>query len=832
MSLASRFSSLAVRLRGLSKSYGPITALQEVDLDLAVGEIHAIIGENGAGKSTLINILAGVETADTGSILLRSEDAELSLTQQSFSSSEIVCIPQEILLFQSLSIVENAFSVGQLPTRSGLISWREAARGASEILENFSRQLPIQRPVHTLSVPNQAMLQVSAHLGGIPLMIALDEPTAALGDAEVTRLFTILRELKEKGVCVLYVSHRLPEVLSIADRVTVLRNGEVIWTRQVSGLDEEQLIRGMIGQLKVTGERCGSRDRRGASLLEVKGLKLLNDFEVSFELHRGEVLGVCGGVGSGRAQLVNDLVGLGEESAQMVFRDSNLKVRSPQDLWRSDISYVPGERRSQGIFPGRSVRENLLMASLPKVASRKGIDRQAEQCLATELMQKFGIVAPSSESRIEELSGGNQQKVLLARALSCNPSVLIADEPTRGVDVTSRAQIHEQLRQVARSGNGVIVSSSDLPELMHLCHRILVLKDGSQPQIVSTEDSTLEELVAVSIPNSQLAVKTNSQPANFSSLVSRWWAWAVDWAGREMILFFSILLLALATSFQSPDLMTSGFWVSWLSASVPLVIAAAGMTTLMTNGGIDLSVGSMLAITAVVWVYGEEMTGSIGIGIGLAILAGCFLGISNGLLSRIFKLPAVVTTLATMTIMRGLFLTWTGGDWLALPEIATALARQGPIGLPWTVWISLVAIVSLGIYFHGTVPGRTLVAVGDSLSAARQYNLSVGTSRLTSFAVLGACTGLASVLHTCFYGRVQNNTGVGYELNVIAAAVIGGVAIGGGRGTILGATLGGLFLGLLSQVRPIWGFQERWQLIGVGAIMVLVIGLERLFNRE
>lgn len=830
--MVSRLSSLAVRLRGISKFYGPITALQEVDLDLAAGEIHAIIGENGAGKSTLINILAGVETADTGSILLRSENTELSLAEQSFSSSEIVCIPQEILLFQSLSIIENAFSVGQLPTRGGLISWREAARGTSEILETFRCQLPIQRPVHTLSAPNQAMLQVSAHLDGIPLMIALDEPTAALGDSEVTRLFAILRDLKEKKVCVLYVSHHLSEVLSIADRVTVLRNGKVVWTKQVSGLDEERLIRGMVGHVKVIGERRGSRDSRGAPLLQVKNLKLLNDCEVSFELHRGEVLGICGGVGSGRNQLVNYLVGLGEGSGQMLFRASNLKVRSPQDLWRSNIAYVPGERRSQGIFPGRSVRENLLMASLSKVASRKGIDRRSEQVLATELIQRFGIVTPSSESSIEELSGGNQQKVLLARALSCNPSVLIAEEPTRGVDVASRAQVHEQLRQVARSENGIIVSSSDLTELMHLCDRILVLKDGSPPQIVATEDSTLEELVSVSIPNSQLTVNTKSQPANFSSLVSRGWTWAVDWAGREMILLVSILLLALATSFRSPDLMTLGFWVSWLSASVPLVIAAAGMTTLMTNGGIDLSVGSMLAITAVVWVYGEEVTGSIAIGIGLAILTGCFLGISNGILSRIFKLPAVVTTLATMTIMRGLFLTWTGGDWLALPEIATALARQGPMGLPWTVWMSLVAIVFLSIYFHGTVSGRTLVAVGDSPSAARQYNLSVGISRLTGFALLGACTGLASVLHTCFYGRVQNNTGVGYELNVIAAAVIGGVAIGGGRGTILGATLGGLFLGLLSQVRPIWGFQERWQLIGVGAIMVLVTGLERLFNRK
>ena len=467
-------------VRRLGKTYG-VPVLSEVDLDLRRGEVHALVGENGAGKSTLSRILAGLTRADQGEMTL----AGATYAPRNKRAAELAgvrIVLQELNLLGSLTVAENLF-LGALPHRWGWIDRHRLEERARSVLSSLGvGDLEPGRRVGTLGIGHQQMVAIAAGLTGPCALLILDEPTAALTGPETERLFAQIDRLRREGTSVLYISHRLEEVLRISDRVTVLRDGRLIATRPAIGLSADELIRLMVGR---SIETAAHRPRRqvGGPALTVEGLRRDPAVkEVSFAVHRGEILGISGLMGSGRTETVRAIFGADRPDEGRVCLGPErrpVNFRSPRAAVRAGVALLTEDRKAQGLLLPWSIRANLSLFSLPQLSGAGGwIDRRQEQESAAEWARSLGVRCRSHEQPVGELSGGNQQKVVMARWLARRCEVLLFDEPTRGIDVGARAEIYRLLEELAGQGKAIVLVSSDLRELMELCDRIVVMSAG------------------------------------------------------------------------------------------------------------------------------------------------------------------------------------------------------------------------------------------------------------------------------------------------------------------------------------------------------------------
>ncbi len=809
-------------LRAIRKSYGAVRALRGVALDLQPGTIHALVGENGAGKSTLLRILSGKERPDEGELIFAPGLGR--------GDWDVRCIPQELQLFDQLSVGENCFLVDRLPSRAGWVNWTETRTRAVERLRGFGQSIDPRTPLHRLSVAEQALLQIAAFFDADPGVLALDEPTALLGDHEARHLFELLHELRRRGSAILYVSHLLPEIRALADRITVLRDGEIVWTRPAP-VAEEEIVEAMIGRrLETYLPRAAEPGHE--PLLQVQGL---SDPEgrfrdIDLEIRSGEVLGIYGIIGSGSSQLLRALAGLRPCRGQIRIGDRDLAEPGPEGLRR--IALLPGDRLREGNLKGRRLQENLTISWLARLGSHWRFDPRGDRLRAEGLCRRLEIVSPDLDTPVDYLSGGNQQKALLARVLAAEPAVLLLEEPTRGVDVRSKAEIHRWICQLAESGKAVLLSSSDLPEVVGLSHRVVTLREGSLSGCWPAAKVDPEEVSRQAMPAGKVRERAGDidvrdrGPAPIPDFLA-----GRDWIFREAALAALIAAILLLTQWRLPGSIDAGFWSGWAAAAAPLAVISAGMTLLIAAGAIDLSVGSVLALAAASWAVLAGTGVSPLAALAAPVSLGAALGALNGALCALARLSPIIATLATMAVWRGVFLLSTGGRWIEIPEPGRELARAGLGAIPGTAWLAAAALLVAWLFLEHRVEGRRLLAAGNNPLAAAWHGIRVDRSLFLAFTSLGALAGLGAVLHASRYGHVQNNTGVGFELQAIAAAVIGGARIGGGRGTIVGALLGGLFVSLLGEVRAIWGVHERWQLMIVGTLMLAVILLEPFFLR-
>lgn len=466
--------------RGLGKAYG-VPVLSEVDLDLRRGEVHALVGENGAGKSTLSRILAGLTRPDQGTMTLAGT-AYTPHNKRAAEQAGVRIVLQELNLLGSLTVAENLF-LDALPHRWGWIDRPLLERQARSVLASLGLgDLDPGRRVGTLGIGHQQMVAIAAGLTGPCALLILDEPTAALTGPETERLFTQIDRLRREGTCVLYISHRLEEVLRISDRVTVLRDGRMIATRPAAGLSADELIRLMVGR-SIETATMRARRKVGVPALTVEGLRrepVVKD--VSFAVNRGEILGLSGLMGSGRTETVRAIfgadrldagqIGLGPERQPVTFG-------SPRAAVRAGVALLTEDRKVQGLLLPWPIRANLSLFSLPQLSRRWGwVDGRQEQERTSEWARALGVRCQSFEQPVGELSGGNQQKVVMARWLARHCEVFLFDEPTRGIDVGARAEIYRLLDELADQGKAIVVVSSDLRELMELCDRIVVISAG------------------------------------------------------------------------------------------------------------------------------------------------------------------------------------------------------------------------------------------------------------------------------------------------------------------------------------------------------------------
>ncbi|MDW5596322.1 sugar ABC transporter ATP-binding protein [Conexibacter stalactiti] len=477
MSGAERVAQPLVRLRGIDKSFPGVRALDGVDLTIMPGEVHALTGENGSGKSTLAKVLAGVVQPDGGTIEIDGTRCTIASPAAALKRG-IVLISQELTLAPTLSVAENVY-LGRLPrTRLGFVDWRAVHRHARDVLDRLDVHVDTRRPVGELSVELQQEVEIARAMSSPARLLILDEATSSLSEAATTRLLQLVKQRRDEGVAVVTISHRMPELYEVASIATVLRDGKRVDSVPLPQTPEQQLVRLMVG--RELGDYYGKREiARGEVVLELENLAS-NDGKLkptSLRLRRGEILGIAGLVGSGKAELAHALGGAIPSSGSVRVAGREVSLRDPRAALAGGIGFVPDDRKRAALLPTRSVAENFSIAWGD--LSRGGLlDVRAERRRVREAIDRYGVVTASSQHLITTLSGGNQQKVVLGRVFALGPDVLVLGEPTRGIDVGAKAEVYRLMQEATEAGAGVLVVSSELPELLGIADRILVFFGG------------------------------------------------------------------------------------------------------------------------------------------------------------------------------------------------------------------------------------------------------------------------------------------------------------------------------------------------------------------
>lgn len=496
-------------VRHASKRYGGVPALIDAEIDVFPGEVHALMGENGAGKSTLIRLLAGVTAADKLDVAMRDRPVKITSPHAAFSYG-LRFIHQELNIVPGLSVAENIFLGQPYPRRFRmLVDWPTLNDRARAVLARLAvSHIPPTVKVSRLSPGDRMLVKIASAMTGVinsgglsdALVYVMDEPTAALSRLETERLFAVIASLQNSGAGILYVSHRMDEIFAIADRVTVMRDGRVIATTSISETSPNEIIQQMTGRALDQTYPERTRGRRESVALEVRSLHTRVLADISFDLHEGEILGVAGLTGAGRSELLRALMGIDRPTrGTVMLHGKRNRLRSPVAMWRGGLAFTPEERRAQGVFLSRSVRDNV---ALPH-SRGLFLSRRRESRQAAHLGRAVRLKTTGTHQRVRQLSGGNQQKVLFARAIAGNPRLLLLDEPTRGVDMGAKYDIYALIREAADAGKGVLLISSELGELIGLCDRILIMHEGKLANIVTTDGLTQAKLLALCYGDSQ-----------------------------------------------------------------------------------------------------------------------------------------------------------------------------------------------------------------------------------------------------------------------------------------------------------------------------------------
>jgi ABC-type sugar transport system ATPase subunit len=485
-----------IAVEQLSKSFPGTQALDRLTLDLHPGEIHAIVGENGAGKSTLLMLLAGAYQPDSGRIVVRGEEVAFGGPQDAIAAG-IGTVFQELSLVGGLSVAENVY-VGRAPTRGpGLIDNREMRRRTAAVLGRLGSSLRPEASIASLGTGERQIVEIAKALSLDARVLLLDEPTSALTVEEADAALSLLRRLRDDGMAIAFISHRLPEVFQIADRITVLRDGALVESTPRAETDPDRVVKSMVGRVlsELYPERAAAT---GPPLLTLEAVRSGRVGPIDLEVHEGEIIGLAGLRGSGRSQVARAVFGAARlDAGRVLVAGQEVRPGSPWRAARAGLAFVPADRKSEGIFPGMSVSANLVASTLPRV-SRRGIVSSARQrAFSQKLVDELGVRSRTLAQPIRELSGGNQQKVMLARWLATDARVLVIDEPTQGIDVGAKAELHRMLRRLADERRAVVMVSSDLPEVLGVCDRIAVMANGRLRGLIEAASATEQDVMSL-----------------------------------------------------------------------------------------------------------------------------------------------------------------------------------------------------------------------------------------------------------------------------------------------------------------------------------------------
>jgi ribose transport system ATP-binding protein len=804
-----------MELSGISKTYGAVAALTDVSLAVLPGEVHALLGENGAGKSTLMAVASGATRPDAGTIALDGEAVD-GLTPARAGELGIAIVHQHPAVLPDMTVAENirvAVPAQFLGSADG------ETTAMRQLLADVGLTVHLEDRVSGLTVAHTHLLELAKALVLHPRMLVLDEPTAPLGADSVRLLFDRVRAAAREGTAVVYITHRLAEVRELADRVTVLRDGRNRGTVVVDAVSDDELLTMIVGrQLEYTFPPKQTADARAEPLLAVRGIAGPGFSDVSLSSHRGEIVGIAGVVGNGQTELLRALAGLERFTGQVTIGGA---AHSARQLHRSS-AYMPADRQHEGLMTTMTVRENAALGALERLRVGRFVSRRREVEVVGAELRELDVKARSMESPVTALSGGNQQKVVMARALLAQPAILLADEPTQGVDVGARAEIYRILREVSLSGVPVVVASSDAKELEGLCDRVIVMSRGHVVAALEGDEVTEERMIRAAVESTTLKREQQEQDRTARARTLRR-RLEGDYA-PVVILAAVMVVLAAYIALQNARYFNPFNVTSVMLLATALGFIAIGQTIALMTGGIDLSVGPLAGFLVVVGSFflGEGASGgAVVLGVGLMLVLAALTGAVNGALIRFGRFTAVAATLATYIALQGFsfLLRDRPGGLIGGAVTETITYAVGPV--PVVFVLLVVATAAMEYALRKRRWGLRLRAVGSHEEAARTLGVPTDRTVVLAYVAVSLFTFLGALVLLAQLGIGDPAQGLGYTLSSITAVVVGGTSLLGGRGSFVGTLLGaGLIIQLLNATTFL-GLTQTWQYVFQGGLIVV-----------
>jgi ribose transport system ATP-binding protein len=801
-------------MSGITKHFDGVAALENVAFDVLPGEVHALLGENGAGKSTLMNIACGATAPNTGTILFEGATVH-DLAPSSAQALGTAMVHQHPALLPDMTVAENirvAVGVEHLRRRDA-----DEARAMRAVLDDVHFTGHLEDRVSSLSVSQRHLLELAKAFAVSPRLLILDEPTAPLSQDSVALLFSVVRNLAAAGVAVVYITHRLAEVREIANRVTVLRDGTLRGTAAVADISDADLLAMIVGRtLEATfPPKVGNVDA-AEPLLTVEGLSGHGFESISLTARRGEIVGIGGVVGNGQPAFLRALAGRNPARGSVKVDGREL----PRRHLLESAAYMPADRLTEGLMNDLNVRENAALTALGRFRVGPLVSRRQELAAVQRELSLLAVKAPSTEVPVSALSGGNQQKVVMSRALLSEPSILVADEPTQGVDVGARAEIYRILREVAGRGVPVVVGSSDTKELEGLCDRVIVMSRGQAVATLEGADVTEERIVHAAISatthTSEQTAKRLSGPSRLARFIEG------DYAP---VIVLALVMVALGSYILSGN---SRYLSNFNITSVEFACAALGFISLgqtfaLLLGGIDLSVGPLagfLVVLASFFVLDGRSPAIWVLGFLLMLVAAAAVGLLNGAMVRYAKFTPVAATLVTYIGLGGLAYTLRPApDGYISGSVTNAIQTKiGPVPVAFIAFVVCAFGLELGL--RKSQFGMRLRAVGSDEESARRVGVPVNLTAMLGYLGAALMTLLGAVVLLAQLGVGDPGQGTSYTLTSITAVVLGGTSLLGGRGTFIGTLMGaGLSVQVLNAT-VFLSLDQKWQYIFQGLLIV------------
>jgi ribose transport system ATP-binding protein len=816
---------VTIRLSSISKFYSGVPALRDVSVEFYSGEVHAILGENGAGKSTLMNVISGTVQPELGEIWLA--DHRISHMSPEVAASLGIAISfQHPAILDDLSVLENL----RVALPASAFAEEPVQVAAEKMLDAVGLHVPLRARADTLTVAQKHLLEIAKALAIKPRILLLDEPTASLDQESTEMLFERIRGLVKTATSVIYITHRLAELRQIAHRVTVLRDGRVRGGGLVEEIGDAELLGMIVGRTLGSAFPPKSGDQSKEVILSVKSLGGAGFHDISFDVARGQIIGVAGVEGNGQPQLMRALAGLQPSDGAISLRGRALKTKE----LLQEAAFMPSDRHAEGLAAGLTVRENASFAALDRFSTFGVMSKRRELDQVGETLSSLAVKAPSIDAPILSLSGGNQQKVVMSRALLSEPNLIVADEPTQGVDVGARFEIYRILREVSSSGTPVIVNSSDAAELEGLCDKVIVLSRGRAVATLTGADVSEARIVAAAVSATSHAgsggplEKARSAVGDLHHLLQSDNAPAVPVA-------LVAILLALYVFGQNANFLSAFNINNILLLATALGFIALGQTVALLLGAIDLSVGPLSGFLVVVgsfFINDDQSALMIAAGFVLIFLSAIVVGGINGTLIRFANFTPIAATLAMYIGLQGMsfLLRDHPGGYINSSVVEIVTWQFGPIP---AAFIALAAVAIAGEWLlRRTGLGWRLRAVGSNEESARRVGVWVDGTFLLAYISCSLLTALGAVMLMSQIGVGDPRQGINYTLSSITAVVLGGTSLRGGRGTFMGTLLGAVLLTEVLNAVSFLGLTETYQYVFQGALIVSAALIYSTFRRR
>ena len=816
---------------GATKYYGPVEALKAVSINIRRGQVHAVVGENGAGKSTLIGIAAGAVPPDFAVIRVAGKEIKRPNAKKLHRAGVAVTF-QHPELAEEMTVMEN------LQLAAPKLTSREEAKRLLESVGSEQHAMSLDARVRDLTLAQQHIIEIAGAVASKPKVLFLDEPTEPFQQADIEKLFKLIKQLRDEGVAVVYVSHRLREIEELADHITVLRDGRSIDSRPASRITTDEIVTLIAGRPldQVFPDKAKGR---GEVKLQAEKLSGPGFTNIDFTASAGEIVGVTGVEGEGQREFLRTLAGLERrEGGAVRIKGKPVEGTSTAAAREAGIGFVTDDRHEEGLFLTLRLRENIGIGALDRISTAGVVDRKRDHALASEVMERLGIytgyrIKEDDDTRAAELSGGNQQKVLIGREIAGEPEVILIDEPTKGVDVGARTEIYERLRELADSGVAVVVSSSDGMELSGLCDRVAVFARG---QIVTELEGEGLTDAAITEANLTATVARIDGPQRKTRNYDTPWRriMAADRFPAAVLSVLTAIVLFGTASVSEYFLSPFNIETMLTFLSILAFLSIAQLGTILV-GRIDLSVGALAGFVVVLASYLTPDGGGVGQTVyGVALILGitALFGLVQGWLTTWLNIPAIVVTLATFIGLQGMSLVLRPQAGGAITDHLSDVTQWNLAGVPACFLAIMVIVVVFEFVLFRTGLGRRWRAVGSNPMGATRVGVRTNRHIMMAFILSGVLTGIGGLILAGQVGIGSPATGIDYTLMSITAVVLGGTRIAGGRGSVLSVLMGAALVQSLSSASSFVNSDSAIHLMVLGGVTLVAATFFSVARRD